>query len=59
MTKFTKGPWFKDRRNEDLINPKGKSVIVWGCGISNSSKTPERVANAHLIAAALDRDWET
>jgi len=54
MADFTKGPWVKDSRGECLINPDGENIIVWGCGLSSATKTDERVANAHLIAAAPD-----
>ena len=54
MTKFTKGPWAKDRRGESLIGANGFPVCVWGCGLSNAQKNDERVANANLIAAAPD-----
>ena len=51
---FTKGPWAKDKRGESLVSPDGDNVIVWSCGLSSSSKTDERVANSHLIAAGPD-----
>ena len=33
---------------------KGKNISVYNCGLSGSGKSPESVANAHLIAAAPD-----
>lgn len=54
MTKFTKGPWVKDRRGESLIGANSDPVCVWGCGLSNAQKNDERVANSHLIASAPD-----
>jgi hypothetical protein len=52
-TKFTEGPWVKDKRGESLIGSNGKSVIIYDCGLSGGSvKTPEYVANSHLISAA-------
>ena len=53
-TKFTKGPWLKCSRGESLIGIEGKNVSVYNCGLSGSGKSPESVANAHLIAAAPD-----
>jgi len=53
-TKFTEGPWLKCSRGESLVGIKGKNVSVYNCGLSGSGKSPESVANAHLIAAAPD-----
>ncbi len=52
--KFTKGPWVKCKRNEDLKGSDGYSVVVWGDGLSNGARSHERDANAYLIAAAPD-----
>ncbi len=53
-TKFTKGPWIKYKRNEDLKGSDGYSAVVWGSGLCNGVRSPERDANAYLIAAAPD-----
>ena len=52
MSEFTKGPWVKDRRNEELKGADGYSVVVWGSGLCNGPRSKERVANSYLIAAA-------
>jgi len=54
QTKFTSGPWVKDKRNENLVSPTGETVDIWGCGLTNAYKSISTVANAHLIAAAPD-----
>ena len=53
-TKFTQGPWLKCSRGESLIGIKGKDISVYNCGLSGSGKSPESVANAHLIKASPD-----
>ena len=51
---FTKGPWVKDKRNENLVGSDGECVTIWGCGLTNAYKSETTTANAHLIAAAPD-----
>ena len=53
-TKFTKGPWKRDKRGECLIGSNGNEVVIYNCGLVGGNKTTESVANAHLIAAAPD-----
>jgi hypothetical protein len=52
QTKFTKGPWKKDQRNESLMGEEGKTVGIYGCGLTGVTKTEESVANSTLIAFA-------
>lgn len=52
--KFTKGPWIKDKRNENLVGANGECVTIWGCGLTNAYKSEVTTANAHLIASAPD-----
>jgi hypothetical protein len=51
-TKFTKGPWVMCHRGESLQGYEGKDVVIWGCGLTNGSRTAERDANSALIATA-------
>jgi hypothetical protein len=53
-TKFTKGPWIKDKRNENLVGSNGECVTIWGCGLTNSYRSEITTANAYLIAATPD-----
>jgi hypothetical protein len=50
--KFTEGPWEKDARGENLVGKNGKTVNIWGCGLSNAAKDEETVANSTLIKVA-------
>lgn len=52
-TKFTPGPWEKDKY-DCLRSPEGKQVGVWGAGIAWVQRDEESEANARLIAAAPD-----
>lgn len=51
--RFTKGPWVKGKWGQ-LVNPEGKSICVWDCGIAIVSRDEEAEANSRIIAAAPD-----
>ena len=53
-TKFTKGPWTRCSRGENLIGANGKNVGVYNSGLSGVNKSVEAVANVHLIEASTD-----
>ena len=53
-TKFTKGPWVRCSRGENLIGANGKNVGVYNSGLSGVNKSVEAVANVHLIEASTD-----
>ena len=56
MTKFTKGPWFIERKwiigPKSLVEDQTFGMIEEVCDVSHSMEN--RQANAHLIAAAPD-----
>ena len=49
---FTKGPWAMCHRGESLKGALGRDVVIWGCGLSNGTRTGEADANSALIAEA-------
>jgi hypothetical protein len=52
VNKFTEGPWAMCHRGESLKGAAGQDVVIWGCGLTNGTRTDEADANSALIASA-------